>query len=219
MSLLGRLFSFNQSGGQEVNATRNKAITENLIDGEVSVSLASGDVTISTTPYDTSQVNYGILRLTGALTASRSVLFPDGATGRRLIINATTGNYAATVKTVSGAGVIIPRTGAVWVYFDGTDACSVVPYRRSVQTAVDYTIPRDIETVFADATGGSIAITLPSAIGAAGETHIVKNVSSNTNTVTVVASEDLEASSGDQTLNQYDSITVKSDGARWWIVG
>ena len=139
MSLLARLFSFNQSGGQEVNATRNKTLTERLIDGEVSISVASGNVTISTTPYDTAQVNYGIIRLTGAPGASRVVTMPDGATGVRTFINATTGGYTITVKTAAGGsvGVALPAGRAVKVYSDGTDCMfvGVVPSRQSYTTS------------------------------------------------------------------------------------
>jgi len=95
-------------------------LLEDAISGMTSFSLAGGNVTLTSNNGSTDQARCMILSLSGALGAARSVTVPT--TGKvYLVINNTTGGQNVTVKTAAGAGVVIPATGASWVYCDGTD--------------------------------------------------------------------------------------------------
>lgn len=57
---------------------------------------------------------------TGALTATRAVTFPAGATVA-FVVNQTTGGFAITVGYATGTTVTIPASGSAVVYADGVD--------------------------------------------------------------------------------------------------
>jgi hypothetical protein len=62
-----------------------------------------------------------ILQVTGTLTASRNFVLPAVRDKLWLVVNDTSGGQSITVKTPSGAGVVIPNGSRVWCYSDGTD--------------------------------------------------------------------------------------------------
>ena len=95
-------------------------LLEDAIAGLASIGLAGGNVTLSSNNGSTDQSREMILSLTGALGAARSVTVPS-LSKVYLVINLTTGAQNVTVKTAAGSGVVIPSTGAVWVYCDGVD--------------------------------------------------------------------------------------------------
>lgn len=64
---------------------------------------------------------------------------------------------------------------------------------------------------------GTITITLPTAFGISGRTYVIKNSGSGVVTVDGNGSETIDGALT-QTLNQYDSLTVVSDGANWIII-
>lgn len=66
---------------------------------------------------------------------------------------------------------------------------------------------------------GSFAITLPTAVGNSGLTKTIKNISAATTiTVTPNGAETIDGAATVALSNRYDSITVISDGANWYIV-
>ncbi len=84
--------------------------------GILAKALADADATLTAAEFLTAMY----VRLSGALTAARTVTVP---TNRKpfMIENATTGNYAVTVKTAAGTGVSIPAGGRKLLYGDGTN--------------------------------------------------------------------------------------------------
>lgn len=75
-------------------------------------------------------------------------------------------------------------------------------------------------TVLGDATSAAFAVTLPLAADVPGWTFRVKKMDASANAVTVTASgTDLIDGAGTFPLTvQYQSVTVQSDGAAWWVV-
>lgn len=83
-----------------------------------------------------------------------------------------------------------------------------------------YIITSSDYTILADATAASFAATLPTAVGISGTIYNIKKIDSSVNTVTV-------DTTGGQTIDgtltqvisaQYDSITVQSNNANWFII-
>lgn len=106
---------------------------------------------------------------------------------------------------------------------------------RAVNTIADY-VSVNVRTVVAahaidpstdrivlvDSTSGVIAVTLPSAVGLAGEWFLVKRIAGgNTVNVTPQAGEQID-SGGAGVAHALSSsmafVRVVSDGAAWWIV-
>lgn len=74
--------------------------------------------------------------------------------------------------------------------------------------------------VLADASGGGITITLPTAVGIAGRIYTVKRTSSGANTVTVdtTSSQTIDGATTVVLNAQYTSLDLVSDGANWKIL-
>ncbi len=81
--------------------------------------------------------------------------------------------------------------------------------------ASDTTLTESHEIVHVDASGGAVAITLPSASTYNGPGYSIKKIDSSANAVTISATVD-EAASRILTA-QYDSVTINPRGAEWWI--
>jgi hypothetical protein len=85
---------------------------------------------------------------------------------------------------------------------------------RSISS--DYTLTYDDELV--RVTTGSITVTLPTAVGFDNQ-FTIKNSGSGTVTLATTLSQTIDdEASGVLTLNQYDSLTLRSDGANWIII-
>jgi hypothetical protein len=74
--------------------------------------------------------------------------------------------------------------------------------------------------VMVDASGAARTITLPAASTITGRVYIIKKTDSSTNTVTVDgnASETIDGALTRKLYEQYESITIQSDGTNWKII-
>ncbi|MFC8008939.1 hypothetical protein [Streptomyces cinereoruber] len=72
-----------------------------------------------------------------------------------------------------------------------------------------------------NATTAAFAITLPTAVGIAGQTYMIKktDVSSNAVTVQTTSSQTIDGSTTYVLASQYKYVTVISDGSNWMITG
>jgi len=93
-----------------------------LLDDEVSISFAGGDVDYSTLPSPLVapylNLYYGTFLLTGA-TAARNFKFPGACTFRRFFINAS--GQTITVKIGTSTGYALANGAAAMLYANGTD--------------------------------------------------------------------------------------------------
>lgn len=73
-------------------------------------------------------------------------------------------------------------------------------------------------SVLVNASGGNVAITLPSAVGQNNNFYI-KRIDASTNTVTIgtTSAQTIDGQSSVGIQFQYSSVTLKSDNANWWI--
>jgi hypothetical protein len=139
------------------------------------------------------------------LTTLGDTLYHDGTHNVRLA-----GNTTATKKFLSqtGNGSIsaapswstIPASGLSYSYVAVTGTYSVL--------ASDYYI---------DATSGTFTITLPTAVGASGQTFVIKNSGTGVVTVATTGGQTIDGGSTAVLQVRYVSITVVSDGSNWKV--
>jgi hypothetical protein len=84
-----------------------------------------------------------------------------------------------------------------------------------------HTILTSDEIITGDATSAIFTITLPTAVGKAGQTYTIKRINSGANAVTVgtTTSQTIDGSTTYALSAQYKYVKVVSDGANWIIVG
>jgi hypothetical protein len=84
-----------------------------------------------------------------------------------------------------------------------------------------YTALISDEIITGDATSTAFTITLPTAVGNAGQTYTIKRVNSGANAVTVgtTSSQTIDGAATYALSAQYKYVKVVSDGANWIIVG
>lgn len=92
------------------------AYVKNVTHGTLTKSVAGGvNVTLTA-----DEASYGIINLTGAITANISVILPT-ASHSYIIRNSTTGAFQVTIKTAAGAGVVVAQGFGKEVFCDGTN--------------------------------------------------------------------------------------------------
>ena len=82
----------------------------------------------------------------------------------------------------------------------------------------DFTVTLDDDAVFVDATAGAITITLPDVRRASARRFYVKKVDASANVATVTSSALIDGAATFLLNVQYESVTVVSDGATWWVL-
>lgn len=76
------------------------------------------------------------------------------------------------------------------------------------------------ELVRCDPTGGAFTVTLPTAVGIAGRKVLIKNVTSDTTTITIdgAGAETIDGAASVTITVGYGSVRLVSDGAGWMVV-
>jgi phage baseplate assembly protein gpV len=147
----------------------NLQILEQLSTGYLSLAVGGGDVALALDNGATSNGKNIYIKLTGILTANRTVTIPDTAERVMIFQDATTRESSGsiktlTVKTVSGSGVLIPSGATVLVYSDGTNVNLGMKTKGYItvnsSTVTAYTASAG-EQIFANTTANPITITLP----------------------------------------------------------
>ena len=105
------------AAGDNDSSIANTAFVERAVNGIFAIAVGGGTDTMLTVAH----AGYGQLRLSGVLTANKSVIFPSGKSGKWVIYNDTTGGFSITMKTASGDGVTINQGQKKLVTTDGTN--------------------------------------------------------------------------------------------------
>lgn len=102
-----------------------------------------------------------------------------------------------------------------WTNFSVAGGTSFNPATVTTST----TLSQANNFVLADATGGVVTITLPSAAGARGRVYVIKRMNAGKNLVKIAltGSETLDGGTGYSLGWQYHVVTVFSDGTNWLI--
>ncbi len=149
----------------------------------------------------------GLTGPTGATGAG--VTGPTGASGPTGAFGGPTGPTGATGATGASSGI----TGPTGVGVTGPTGAGGANTHSSQTTSVAITTTI---TSF-DATSGPLAPTLPTAVGNAGLVRTVTKVDSTSNDVTLgtTGGQTIDTDSNVVLTNQWDSVSVYSDGANW----
>lgn len=84
----------------------------------------------------------------------------------------------------------------------------------------DYTVTSNDDTILANANGGGLTISLPSAATVSAKKFTIKKIDATANVV-IVDPNSTQTIDGSLTFNiatQYQSVTVQSDGSNWYIL-
>ena len=168
-----------KSGTWGTITNTNLQILEQAASGYLSLAVGSSDVALSLANHATANGKNLYYKLTGTLTANRTVTMPDGSERVFIVEDATArsaSNYTLTVKTVSGTGLVLPIGSTTVLYSDGTNITG------KLQTKGYYTPPSTYTAVNGDQllinTSGSgigtpVTINLPASPAIGNEVHFI----------------------------------------------
>ena len=207
-----------KSGTWGTITNTNLQILEQAASGYISLAVGSGDVALSLANHATANGKNLYYKLTGTLTAARTVTMPDGAERVFIVEDATarsSSNYTLTVKTVSGTGVTLPVGSTTILYSDGTNITG------KLQTKGYYTPPSTYTAVNGDqllintsgsGIGTAVTINLPASPAIGNEVHFIDSgnaFASNNLTIGRNSSNILGAAS---------NLVVNTNGAAFTLV-
>ena len=119
---------------------------------------------------------------------------------------------------VTGTEPTTPSTGLCWLDI-GTAAASGGINVGGI-SAGPYTPADEDDLVLVDATSEDITVNLSSASSLEGQTYIFKKIDSSEHTVTIDgnSTETIDGSETIEMTDQYEAVTIVSDGTEWHIV-
>ena len=207
-----------KSGTWGTITNTNLQILEQAASGYLSLAVGGADVALSLANHATANGKNLYYKLTGTLTAARTVTMPDGAERVFIVEDATvrsSSNYTLTVKTVSGTGLVLPVGSTTVLYSDGTNVTG------KLQTKGYYTPPSTYTAVNGDqllvntsgsGIGTAVTITLPASPAIGNEVHFIDSgnaFASNNLTIGRNSSNILGAAS---------NLVVSANGASFTLV-
>ena len=207
-----------KSGTWGTITNTNLQILEQAASGYLSLAVGGADVALSLANHATSNGKNLYYKLTGTLTAARTVTMPDGAERVFIVEDATarsSSNYTLTVKTVSGTGLALPVGSTTVLYSDGTNITG------KLQTKGYYTPPSTYTAVNGDqllintsgsGIGTAVTINLPASPAIGNEVHFIDSgnaFASNNLTIGRNSSNILGAAS---------NLVVSTNGAAFTLV-
>jgi hypothetical protein len=196
----------------------NLQILEQAASGYIEVNVGAADVALA---LDNGAVSNGknlYFKLTGTLTANRTVTMPDSAERVFIVQDATTRSaslYTLTIKTVSGTGIALPVGSTSLVYSDGTNVNLGLQTKGYVTPGATYTTVNG-DQVLVDTSGGGIGapvtINLPASPSVGDEVHFIDsgaNLASNNLTI---------GRNSSNILGSASDLTVSTNGAAFTLV-
>jgi hypothetical protein len=207
-----------KSGTWGTITNTNLQILEQAASGYISLAVGSGDVALSLANHATANGKNLYYKLTGTLSANRTVTMPDSSERVFIVEDATarsSSNYTLTVKTVSGTGLALPIGSTTILYSDGTNITG------KLQTKGYYTVPGAYTAVnndqlLVDTSGAgissSVTVTLPASPAIGNEVTFIdsgNNLSSNNLTI---------ARNGSNILGAASNLVVSANGSAFTLV-
>lgn len=98
----------------------------------------------------------------------------------------------------------------------------VIPRARAVASVTGPLSLNDTHgTILAGASLGGFTVTLPTAVGRAGKSYVIKKTDATANVVTIgtTSSQTIDGTTTKTLTTQYQAIEVQSNGAAWLIIG
>lgn len=93
-----------------------------------------------------------------------------------------------------------------------------IQIKAIAEVSTTYTATLNDHTILGDTSGGAFTITLPKALNAKGYIFTFVNLTANNLTIDGDGSETINGAITNVLANQYDTITVQSDGTEWFII-
>ena len=191
---------------------------EQAASGYLSLAVGSADVALALSNGAVSNGKNLYFKLTGTLTANRTVTMPASAERVFIVEDATarsSSNYTLTVKTVSGTGLALPIGSTTVLYSDGTNITGKLQTKGYYTPSANYTAVNG-DQVLVDTSGGGIGapvtITLPASPAIGNEVHFIdsgSNLASNNLTI---------GRNGSNILGSASDLTVSTNGSAFTLV-
>ena len=196
----------------------NLQILEQAASGYLSLAVGGADVALSLATHATANGKNLYYKLTGTLTANRTVTMPDGAERVFIVEDATArsaSNYTLTVKTVSGTGLSLPVGSTTVLYSDGTNITGKLQTRGYYTPSATYTTVNGDQILVntsGSGIGTAVTINLPASPAIGNEVHFIDSgnaFASNNLTIGRNSSNILGAAS---------DLVVSTNGAAFTLV-
>ena len=181
-----------KSGTWGTITNTNLQILEQAASGYLSLAVGGADVALSLANHATANGKNLYFKLTGTLTANRTVTMPDSAERVFVVEDATarsSSNYTLTVKTVSGTGLALPVGSTTVLYSDGTNITGKLQTKGYYTPTTTYTTVNG-DQVLIDTSGSgigtAITINLPASPAIGNEVTFIdsgNNLASNNLTI------------------------------------
>ena len=181
-----------KSGTWGTITNTNLQILEQAASGYLSLAVGAADVALSLANHATANGKNLYYKLTGTLTANRTVTMPDSAERVFIVEDATarsSSNYTLTVKTVSGTGLALPVASTTVMYSDGTNITGKMQTKGYFTPTTTYTTVNG-DQILVDTSGSgigtAITINLPASPAIGNEVTFIdsgNNLASNNLTV------------------------------------
>ena len=191
---------------------------EQAASGYLSLAVGSADVALALSNGAVSNGKNLYFKLTGTLTANRTVTMPDSSERVFIVEDATSrssSNYTLTVKTVSGTGLALPIGSTTVLYSDGTNITGKLQTKGYYTPSANYTAVNG-DQILVDTSGGGIngpvTITLPSSPAIGNEVHFIdsgNNLASNNLTI---------ARNGSNILGSASDLVVSTNSSAFTLV-
>jgi len=216
-----------KSGTWGTITNTNLQILEQAASGYLSLAVGGADVALSLANHATANGKNLYFKLTGTLTANRTVTMPDSAERVFIVEDATarsSSNYTLTVKTVSGTGLALPVGSTTVLYSDGTNITGKLQTKGYYTPTTTYTTVNG-DQVLVDTSGSgigtAITINLPASPAIGNEVTFIdsgNNLASNNLTIGRNSSN-INGSSSDLVVSANASAftLVYVNATRGWV--
>ena len=191
---------------------------EQAASGYIAIDVAAADVNLSLANGAVSNGKNLYFKLTGTLTANRTVTMPDSAERVFVVEDATSrsaSNYTLTIKTVSGTGVSLPVGSTNLLYSDGTNVNLGLQKRGYITPSSTYTTVAGDQVLVntsGSGIGAPVTINLPASPSIGDEVHFIdsgNNLASNNLTI---------GRNGENILGSGSDLTVSTNGSAFTLV-
>ena len=191
---------------------------EQAASGYLSLAVGSSDVALALSNGAVSNGKNLYYKLTGTLSANRTVTMPDSSERVFIVEDATarsSSNYTLTVKTVSGTGLTLPIGSTTVLYSDGTNITGKLQTKGYYTPGGTYTTVNG-DQVLIDTSGSGISaavtINLPASPAIGNEVTFIdsgNNLASNNLTV---------GRNGSNILGAGSDLVVSANGSAFTLV-
>lgn len=137
----------------------------------------------------------------------------EGSTGETFIEGTLPYEGFIYCSGVSPMGFWVDGARRIYIMSSGVTAITSGLILAYVAKTATYPITANDHTI--DCTANSFTVTLPTAVGCAGQEYVIKNSGTGAITVATTSSQTIDGVTSASLGTQYDSLIVKSNGANW----